>query len=47
MSLQEWKNDELAFEVTADAMETYANKCSQEKNPNGATMMNPIEGSYV
>jgi len=52
MSLQEtvkreWENDALAFEVTADAMETYANKCSQEKNPNGATMMNPIEGSYV
>ncbi len=47
MSLQEWQNDELAFEVTADAMETYANKCNQEKNPNGKTMMNPIEGSYV
>ena len=31
MSLQEWQNDELAFEVTADAMETYANKCNQEK----------------
>ena len=52
MSLQEtvkreWENNALAFEVTAEAMETYANKCNQAKNPNGKTMMNPIEGSYV
>ena len=44
---REWENDALAFEVTVEAMETYANKCNQEKNPDGETMMNPIEGSYV
>jgi hypothetical protein len=42
MSLQEWKNNELAFEVTADAMETYANKCSQGRMNEGSYEKNLV-----